>query len=149
MWRFSTRRALRRREAGFSLLEVLVAFAVLSLTLAVILRIFSQGLDRLGESDAYARAVTLAESKMAEAGAGIPFEEGETGGEGEGGLRWRMVLAPYDPDKEKAGARLGSVTDVTPVRLLRVEVEVAWGGEGAGRGSIRLTTVRQARRTIL
>jgi type II secretory pathway component PulJ len=51
----------RYRQTGMSLLEVLVAFAILALVLGVIMQIFSSGMraSRLGES--YSKAVLLAE----------------------------------------------------------------------------------------
>ena len=137
------------RARGFSLLEVLVAFVILALALGVIMRIFSQGMSRVGESDDYARAVMLAESKLAELGAGIALEEGEQSGAGEDALRWRVRLAPYDAEPPQAAGKDVPVKPVLPVRLLRVEVEVSWGGFAAAPRSIRLATLKLAPRTAL
>ncbi len=137
-------------QAGFTLLEVLVAFVVLALVLGVILRIHSQGLERVGESDLQTRAVMLAESKLALLGADIPLEEGETQGEAEGGLAWTLRLSSYEPEQEEpqAAAAEGMITlpPVEAVQLLRVEVVVSWGGKGPPAEGIRLTTLRLAPR---
>ena len=149
---YSTDACALCRSRGFSLLEVLVAFVVLALALGVIMRVFSQGMSRMGESDYYARAVTLAESKLAQLGAGIPLEEGELSGEGEDALRWRVRLAAYDADKAQAAKAAKAVKEgeaalpVMPVRLLQVEVEVNWGGLQATPRSIRLVTLKLAPR---
>lgn len=146
------------RARGFSLLEVLVAFVVLALTLAVIMRIFSQGLSRVSDSEYHARAVMLAESKLAELGAGIPLEEGEVSGDSKDALHWRVRLAAYDTDKAKAakdGKEFRPMTDgkeaavALPVRLLQVEVEVSRAGTPNASRSIRLVTLKLAPKTAL
>jgi general secretion pathway protein I len=147
--RYSTDARSLCRARGFSLLEVLVAFVVLALALGVIMRVFSQGMSRVGESEIYARAVTLAESKLAQLGAGIPLEEGETSGESEGALRWRVRLAAYEPGTAKTAKERDAVQPVMPVRLLRVEVEVSWADVSNEANSIRLVALKLAPRTVL
>lgn len=137
------------RARGFSLLEVLVAFVILALALGAIMRIFSQGMSRVSESDFYARAVMLAESKLAQLGAGIPLEDGEVSGESEDALRWRVHLAAYDPDSVKTAGERGAIQVLTPVRLLQIEVEVSWAESQMAPRSIRLMTLRLAPRSAL
>jgi len=141
-------RVCANRARGFSLLEVLVAFVILALALAVIMRIFSQGMSRVGESENYARAVMLAESKLAQLGAGIPLEEGELSGESEDALRWRVRLAGYEADKPIPAREGEPPRAVLPVRLLQVEVEVSWDGGQAGPRSIRQVTLKLAPRIM-
>lgn len=128
---------------------MLVAFVILALTLGVIMRIFSQGMSRVSESDSYARAVILAESKLAQLGADIPLEEGEVGGENEDALRWRVRLVAYEPDKAKDATAGGAVQPVMTVRLLQVEVEVSWAESQSAPRSIRLKTLKLAPRAVL
>jgi general secretion pathway protein I len=146
---YSTDAGALRRARGFSLLEVLVAFVILALAVGAIMRIFSQGMSRVSESDYYARAVMLAESKLAQLGADIPLEDGEVSGESEGALHWRVRLAAYDPDSVKAAKEGGAIQAVTPVRLLPVEVEVSWAESQAAPRSIRLTALKLAPRSVL
>ena len=146
------------RARGFSLLEVLVAFVILALALGVIMRVFSQGMSRVGESDAYARAVTLAQSKLAQLGADIALEEGELSGEGADALRWRVRLSAYEADKVQAAkeaadkaqaANAGSAAPAPlPVRLWQVEVEVSWDAGEAPPRSVRLATLKLAPRRL-
>ena len=135
------------RARGFSLLEVLVAFVILALVLGVIMRVFSQGMSRVSESEFYARAVMLAQSKLAQLGAGIPLEEGEVSGAGEDALRWRVRLAAYDADKENEARKDAPPQPPLPVRLLQAEVEVTWdAGDQSAPRSIRFVTLRFAPR---
>ncbi len=51
---------------GFTLLEVLVAFLILSLSMSVLMRIVSQSLNSMAVAERHQVALQLAESKLAE-----------------------------------------------------------------------------------
>jgi prepilin-type N-terminal cleavage/methylation domain-containing protein len=55
---------LAPREHGFSLLEVLVAFVILSLVATALFRLFSGALNNASASEDYSRAVLVAESAL-------------------------------------------------------------------------------------
>ena len=58
----------RSGESGFTLLEVLVAFAVLAVLVVPILQVFGGGLGTTESARAYTTAALLARSKLAEVG---------------------------------------------------------------------------------
>jgi general secretion pathway protein I len=60
----------RKAQAGFSLLETLVAFAVLILVLSVIMQIFGSGSRSSRLTHEYAQATMIAQTKLAELQAG-------------------------------------------------------------------------------
>ena len=64
----NNRMSLRRRlgSGGFTLLEVLVAMAVMSIALVAVFELFSADLRGLAASDDYVTAIIKAEAKMRE-----------------------------------------------------------------------------------
>jgi general secretion pathway protein I len=118
---------MRRAATGFSLLEVLVAFVILALTLSVMMRIFSGGLGNAALSEDYTRALLLAESRLAELGA-QPVE-GEAQGEFDGKYRWHSLVRPWADEPDESGMEAPPL----PVKLMEIEVRVAWGEESGGR----------------
>ncbi len=121
---------------GFSLLEVLVAFIVLSLSLGVLMRIFSGGLGNIGEAEHYSRAVAIAESRLAAMGVESPLTEGESSGEEGNGYKWQTSVRPFEP---AAGPLEGGAL---PVSLYQVEVSVKWGDVAMNPRTLRLVTLR-------
>lgn len=88
----STRTPRPSRESGFTLLEVLVAFAVLAVMIVPILQVFGGGLGSTETARAYSTAALLARSRLAEVGAEEALEEGETTGTFEG-YQWRRTIS--------------------------------------------------------
>ena len=119
---------------GMTLIEVLVAFVVLSLTMAVVMQIFSGGMRNARLADAYSRAVFLAESKLAETGVEQPLAPGEGAGKLGSDFRWRVTVLRYDDGG--AAERL-----TLPARLYQVRVRVNWN-EGGRERQVELFTLR-------
>lgn len=126
--------ARRGRESGFSLLEVVVAFAILALSLGLLIQIFSQAMNTTALSGTYSRAATLAEARLNAVGVDIPLEPGGHSGEPEDGLSWEVSIEPYD---------LGEVLREPVMEPLQVTAVVYWE-VADGRRQIALSTLRLA-----
>ncbi|XSG83865.1 MAG: type IV pilus modification PilV family protein [Methylohalobius sp. ZOD2] len=124
---------MRNREAGFSLLEIMVAFTLLALSLAVLMQAFGSGVGLLGDAGGVARAATLAQSQMARVGIEIPVEEGAYQGEWQAGYRWHLQIAPFYP--------LQPVPEHPRWQLYQVQVTISWTDADRTR-TYRMTTLR-------
>jgi len=134
MWK-SRARSARPRDSirGFTLIEILIAFAILVVSLAVLLQSFSSSLDAVTRTERATSAILLARSIMDRVGTEIPLIPGEHSGNGEVGLAWGVRLAPPSADVAPPVPGL-------PVRLLQIEVTVT----GEETAPVTLTTHRLA-----
>lgn len=113
--------APRAQEAGFTLVEVLVALLILATAVVAALQLFGGGLRLARAAGDHAEAALLASAMLAELAPG-PLEEGATEGEVPP-YRWTRrialepALVPVEPDSHEA----------VGLRLARVSVEVRWG----------------------
>lgn len=82
----------RGRGRGFTLLEVIVAFTILSVALIGLLQAFTTGMRGLSAAQASAAAVMHARSKMDEIGEVIALEESELSGEFGDGYSWEVRI---------------------------------------------------------
>jgi general secretion pathway protein I len=118
-------------QKGFSLLEILVAFSILALSLGFLLNIFSKGVHTAGLSEDYTSAVQIAESLLVGVGVESELTEGESNGTEYEKYYWTITSYPYDVYAEH---NLGAVKK-SPFKKLRetiifqVVVRVAWGDE--------------------
>jgi general secretion pathway protein I len=120
------------REEGFTLLEVLVAFAVLALTMGVLIEVFSQAIGNTIHSGAYSRAAALAEARLGAVGTDIPLQPGTYNGQPEDAMAWQVVIAPYD---------LGESGWQAPLQPYLVTATAGWGGSDHAR-EVSLSTLR-------
>ena len=125
---------MRSNSRGMTLIEVLVAFVILSLTMAVLMQIFSGGMRNAHLASVYSRAVFLAESRLAAAGVEQPLVAGDTAGTIGTDLNWRVSVVAAQDD---------TATDrqLMPARLYQVRVWVGWSEDGRER-KIELTSLR-------
>jgi prepilin-type N-terminal cleavage/methylation domain-containing protein len=91
-------------QSGFTLLEVLVAFAVLAVMIVPILQVFGGGLGTRETARAYSTAALLARSKLAEVGSGEALDEGETAGTFEN-YEWRRTISRTELTAAEADER--------------------------------------------
>jgi general secretion pathway protein I len=127
------------RQSGYTLIEVLVAFAILALALTLLLGTLTNATRQVRWAGDASRAALHAESLLAETGVGEPLREGRTEGQFEGGrYRWTMEIAPWqDPEAPP------SVQPVDPgaPMLYALDLDVRWG-DGSARDRLQLQSLR-------
>ena len=133
--------AIQARQRGFSLLEVLVAFTILALSLAVLMRIFSGSLRNADVTRDQAQAVALAQSLLASAGVEATLVPGESTGVLDDKFRWLLRVGPFV--EEPRPGESAAVRSPLPLDLWEVAVRVAWGGDSRlPERAVTLTTLR-------
>jgi general secretion pathway protein I len=120
------------RQAGFTLLEVIVALAVLSISLTLILRTLSGGFHHQQRAATLANATALAQSLLARIGGDLPLNAGRQTGSLPNGLLWEIQVIPYGD---------GADRQAWPAAAYSVTVRV-FERQGAGVEAVALTTLR-------
>lgn len=120
-----------KHQRGYSLLEVIVAFAVLALALTLLLGSLSGASRQIKQADLRSRAVLHAQSLLAVTGVVVPLQDGERSGEWEDGrYRWQLQVAPYQEPRTDA---LPVADTVAGPRLAQLTLQVSWGDTDADR----------------
>lgn len=130
--RFSSARLARsartpRRQAGFSLLEVLVAFAVLAMSLGLLYQITGSNARTTGQLMGQEQAMTLAESLLV-ANALVPADGVQAQGESQGFV-WQVKSAPFETPVQRS--------HLDAPKLHELHVLVTWGDHAYELRSVR------------
>lgn len=103
LMRHAIQKSQQDNAAGFTIIEVIAALAILSLALGVLFGTLSDGFYNQGRARTLADATSLAQSVLARAGTEFPLEPGMKEGEEDNGLRWTLNITPYgSPTDRKA-----------------------------------------------
>ncbi|MEL1266140.1 type II secretion system protein XpsI [Pseudoxanthomonas putridarboris] len=131
-----------RPQQGFTLIEVIVAFALLALALTLLLGSLSGASRQVRQAEDSSRATLHAQSLLAQLGVGEPLRPGPQEGRFDGGrYQWTLQVAPYaDPLAARA------LIEPSAPQLLDVQLDVRWGDTAAQ--SLRWRTLRLAPRDI-
>ncbi|TDG15234.1 type II secretion system protein [Seongchinamella unica] len=128
------------RARGFTLLEVVVTLAVLSISLTVLYQVFSSVARGTRLSADYYRALQIAETQMALLSARIGTQGGRSGTVDDL-YHWKTRVQHYRPpaDSPLAGDRLVSAAELGQQSYL-LTVTVSWGQ--ATDRDLELQTIR-------
>ncbi|MFC0676915.1 prepilin-type N-terminal cleavage/methylation domain-containing protein [Lysobacter korlensis] len=133
----ASRRARPPRQRGYTLIEVIVAFALLALALTLLLGTLSGSLRQVRWSGDAGRAALHAQTLIDQLGVGEPLRPGTRGGELEGG-RYRWTL---EVERWRDQAMPAAPQDPAAPQLLELRLAVQWG-EGGPRERLQLRTLR-------
>jgi prepilin-type N-terminal cleavage/methylation domain-containing protein len=123
--------------SGFTLLEILVALAILGIAITIILQLFSANLRALSVSENYVSAVTKAEAKMREILDDTNLSEKSWSEVTDDGYRFDASITETLKDR----------TENLQVRLLEVALTVQWT-EGIKKKSLTLKTMKVVNKQI-
>ncbi len=121
----------RPEERGFTLLEVLVALAIMAIAVTIVLQLFSANLRAITRSGVMTSAAVSGDSRIRELLTEQPLAEAAWSEVTKDG--YRLDVAISEVVKER--------TDNLPVRLMEVLITVHWT-EGMREKSLRLKTVK-------
>ena len=134
------------REAGFTLLEVMVAFVVLAIALGLLLGMLSRGLKQVAQAASETEASLHAQSLLDALGTLEPIEPGVRDGQFDRGrYRWRLDVAevedPAPPELSEAEIAALPIEGLGAPVLYRVVLEVEWGARAPAQ-RLRYATLR-------
>jgi prepilin-type N-terminal cleavage/methylation domain-containing protein len=129
-------------QRGFTLLEVMIATAIMAVGIVGALELFSGSLRLAGNADRQSAATVLARSLVDEELWRDVLEDNQRDGT-EGGFAWRVVTHPIDREligrEERDQAETHDVAE--EMGLWLIEAQVSWESP-TGRKSLALETAR-------
>jgi general secretion pathway protein I len=120
------------KQAGFSLLEILIAFTILAFSLSILLNIFSTGANTAVVAEEYTAAVQIAESLMAKTGVETDLKTVESSGVENEKYHWQVSVTPFNLNIENFDVQ------AIPATLFKVKIIIAWDNDR----QIELTTLK-------
>ena len=128
-----------RRNGGFTLLELLLAFMVFAISFATVLEILSGSMRNTVRARHFTEAALTAQSVMDQVGVEIPLEPGFRADGESGDYRWQLEIFEYAGMEGEINTV--ELAELTQIALLQVELYVSWGEPPRDR-SRRFSTVK-------
>jgi general secretion pathway protein I len=134
------RHPCKRSAAGFTLIEIIVAFAVLALGLTLLLGTLSGATRQVRQAGEAGRAAMHAQTLLAEYASTLQAPENFDGELEEGRYRWQLRATPWtDPSVRDAA----QPNDPGAARLLHVQLDIEWA-EGEPQQRLQVSSLRLA-----
>lgn len=109
-------------QAGFSLIEIVVALAVLAVVLGTVLQLLGGSAAGADVARDQLRALTIAESRLAEIGADAGLRPGTTSGDVEDGA-WQVSVTPFAAPRPTPQTAIYQIAVTASYRSSRVFLE--------------------------
>ena len=113
-------------NSGFTLVEVIVAMAIVSISFVMIMQLFSGGLRASRTSCDYTRAVVHAKNKMEE----LSFDPIADSGNFDDGFNWQTEFEPYEEPED------------SNFKLIKLKVNISWGDALRRPKSIKMESLK-------
>jgi general secretion pathway protein I len=112
------------RARGFTLIEIVMALAILSIGLGLMMQIATGAMRNARQAAQRTEAALYAKSLLDSAGIGERLEEGESSGDFGDDYRWTLSVTKHEIEQEGPNPIDPSMS---PVQLYRLELQVEWG----------------------
>ena len=130
----------RRDAAGFTLIEIIVAFAVLALGLTLLIGTLSGATRQVRQAGDAGRAALHAQTLLAQQASVLQGPVRANGELEEGRYRWQFQATPWtDPAARDSMVR----DDPGAARLLHVQLDIEWA-EGDPQQRLQVSSLRLA-----
>lgn len=123
-------------QRGFTLIEIVVAFAILALGLGIAMQIAGGAMRNARQAATRTDAALYAQSLLDSVGVGERLEEGGTSGDFD-----EMFHLDLDAQKYEIESETPIEPGLAPVQLYRLELRVTWEAGGKEQEA-RFTTLR-------
>lgn len=127
----------RQASAGYTLIEIIVAFAILALGLTLLLGTLSGATRQVRAAGDAGRAALHAQSLLDEFG-NLPQPQHREGDLEEGRYHWRLDVEPWQDQSPRATT---SPVDPKGAHLVHLRLQVDWGDRTPAQ-RIELTSLR-------
>jgi general secretion pathway protein I len=142
MTSLSRRERSQQGQGGFTLLEVLLAFVIFSISFAVVLQIISGSIRNTMRSKQYTEVALIAQSVMDTVGLDIPLEAGSQASGELGDYTWNLEIYEFEqPEGPQADLETLLIAELTGIDLLQIELFISWG-EPSDERYRRFSTVK-------
>ena len=115
-----------KRTYGFTLIEVIVAMAIVGISLVMIMQLFAGGLRASRTSCDYTRAVVHAKNEIEE----LSFYPIADSGNFVDGFNWQTELEPYEEPED------------SNFKLVKLKVIISWGDALRRPKSIQMVSLK-------
>ncbi len=129
----------RRSAAGFTLLEVMLAFVIFALSFATVLEIMAGSMRSVRRASDDTQVALLAQSVMDQVGTEIPIEEGQFSGTGMDRYQWQLGIYLYAASGDDVATQ--ELAEMSGIELYQVELDIDWE-VGRGQRNLHFSTIR-------
>jgi len=131
------------RARGFTLLEVMLAFALLAFAMGLLIGMLADGLHQVSRAEGATEATLYAQSLLDPMGTLEPIAPGDREGYFQGNrYHWRLHVAPAPDPAPRVVVLTAPTTEVlTPPVLYRIALDVSWGDGKPGQ-TLHFATLR-------